>query len=491
AVEGSTSGITIADATVKEMPLVYANPSFYSMTGYTPDEVIGRNCRFLQGSEPNQPAIDVLRHALRHGEPCRVELCNYRKDGTLFHNDLHLYPLHNPSGKLTHYVGIQNDVTERREMERRLRKSEARYRAISQLTTDYVYTLTINAANKLQNNWIAGSVEELTGYSIDELTAAQGWAVLIHAEDRQLAQAQIAQVFKGQDDVREFRILTKDKQIKWIRNYAKPIINEQSKRVVQLLGAVQDITATKNAQVDLIKAEGLRAEVAKEREIVGAQERFITSVSHDFRTPLSVISMNAGLLQAKLAKTSPKMLRYLDRVQTQVASMTELLDGVLHYSRGQAGKLELQPQLVDLRALCLELIQQVKMVNSAEHTIQFNYICPQTTYNLDESILRKIIINLISNALKYAPDHNPITFSVDYRNQQIELQIQDQGIGIPQAEQHRLFEPFFRAQNVSGIQGTGLGLAIVKQSAEAHGGDVTCVSEINKGTLFIVTLSTL
>lgn len=106
---------TISDFQQPDFPLVYVNSGFEKVTGYSAEEVLGRNCRFLQGEERDQPALDTLRQALIEGRKCEVLLRNYRKDGSFFWNDLNLYPLYDDEGNVTHFVGVQHDVT-RREM---------------------------------------------------------------------------------------------------------------------------------------------------------------------------------------------------------------------------------------------------------------------------------------------------------------------------------------------------------------------------------------
>ena len=120
AIEAATNGIVIADAQQPDMPIIYVNPAFERISGYSRDEVIGRNCRFLQGNDRDQPALEELRAALRAERPCQVTLRNYRKDGTLFWNELDIAPVHDEQGRLTHFVGIQNDITERKMAEEEL-----------------------------------------------------------------------------------------------------------------------------------------------------------------------------------------------------------------------------------------------------------------------------------------------------------------------------------------------------------------------------------
>ncbi len=119
-----SSGITVAKADQPDMPLSYVNPAFEVMTGYSFEEVIGKNCRFLQGEEHDQPGLTAIREAIKAEREVVATLRNYRKDGTLFWNELSLSPIHNRDGKLTHFVGIQNDVTARMEFEAALRESE-------------------------------------------------------------------------------------------------------------------------------------------------------------------------------------------------------------------------------------------------------------------------------------------------------------------------------------------------------------------------------
>ena len=117
AVAASSNGIVITDPKSPDDPIVYVNPAFERISGYPMDEVLGRNCRFLQSEDRDQPALDELRAALREERESRVVLKNYRKDGTPFWNELYVSPVHDEEGRLTNFVGVQNDITERRRIE--------------------------------------------------------------------------------------------------------------------------------------------------------------------------------------------------------------------------------------------------------------------------------------------------------------------------------------------------------------------------------------
>ena len=120
AIDAATNGIVISDAQAHDLPIIYVNPAFERITGYTRAEVVGLNCRFLQRDDHDQPVLDELRQALREGRSCHVVLRNYRKDGTLFWNELDLAPVHDEEGRLVNYVGVQNDITERKRAEEEL-----------------------------------------------------------------------------------------------------------------------------------------------------------------------------------------------------------------------------------------------------------------------------------------------------------------------------------------------------------------------------------
>ena len=120
AVESTRTGVLITDANQPDNPIVYANPAFERITGYSTEEVLGRNCRFLQRHDSNQPALEEVREAIREGRECRVVVRNYRKNGALFWQELSISPVRDDHGRITHFVGIQDDVTDRKLAEERL-----------------------------------------------------------------------------------------------------------------------------------------------------------------------------------------------------------------------------------------------------------------------------------------------------------------------------------------------------------------------------------
>jgi signal transduction histidine kinase len=233
----------------------------------------------------------------------------------------------------------------------------------------------------------------------------------------------------------------------------------------------------------------LQQSLAKEKELSELKSRFISTTSHEFRTPLTSVLSSAELIHRYGKKWSDEKLAYhTAKIKNSIEYLTNLLDDVLTISRSESGKIVFDPTLINLKSICEELIDESWIQASAEHKINFVFKPQQTKYYLDPKLIRFIIINLLSNAIKYTPNGGLIKFTVEERNGNILLIISDNGIGIPPEEIPRLFEPFSRAQNTIEIPGTGLGLSIVKRAVDLHSGEIKIESDLNKGlSLYSIT----
>jgi signal transduction histidine kinase len=161
---------------------------------------------------------------------------------------------------------------------------------------------------------------------------------------------------------------------------------------------------------------------------------------------------------------------------------------VLIIGQAEAGKLEFNPEPLDIVQFCCSLVEELQLSPGSEHTIAFSCQFLELEGYLDRKLLRHILSNLLSNAIKYSPTGSTVNFELTRQNGQAIFQIQDFGIGIPEEDQQHLFESFHRAKNVVNIPGTGLGLAIVKRSVDLCGGKITFKSEVGVGTTFKVTI---
>ncbi|MGC1632608.1 MAG: PAS domain S-box protein, partial [Gelidibacter sp.] len=162
ALQAAGNGIIISDALQKDNPIIYFNPAFQELTGYSPEEILGKNCRFLQAEDTDQESVTKLREAIQKEKSCQVTLRNYKKDGTLFWNELYINPIKNHDGLVTHYIGIQNDITKRKNAE-----EERNYLTkIFDNSLNEIYVFDFNTLKFINVNY--GAQKNL-GYSLEEL----------------------------------------------------------------------------------------------------------------------------------------------------------------------------------------------------------------------------------------------------------------------------------------------------------------------------------
>lgn len=256
-----------------------------------------------------------------------------------------------------------------------------------------------------------------------------------------------------------------------------------------VLSMFQDITERKRMEQELLEAERMRIELEKQRELVEMKEEFIATVSHDFRTPLTVIVTSSDMLiryQGRLP--AERMTEHLTRIGEQARYMTDLLDDVLQFSKARAGKLEVHPSAIQLEQYCKTLFEQFQVNGKPEHRFLFSASGQLNDAFIDEKILQRVLVNLISNAIKYSPDGGEIRFDLFREGENVVFRISDQGIGIPFEDQQHIFQPFQRASNTHDIEGTGLGMAIVHQNLNVYGGLIEMESQPGKGSIFTVRL---
>jgi PAS domain S-box-containing protein len=248
------------------------------------------------------------------------------------------------------------------------------------------------------------------------------------------------------------------------------------------LAVLRDITERK-------QSEEIRRALAAEKELRRLQLRFFSMVSHEFRTPLSTILGSAQLLKSCTQTwTEEKKLRNLGRIETAAKNMTQLLDDLLTINRAESGKLECNPQPLDLKKFGRRLVDELQLHANSKHQITFSIQGQCPIVSLDEKLIRSILTNLLSNAVKYSPQGGKIHLALFCNQDEIIFQIQDQGIGIPLEDQTHVFELFHRGNNVATIPGTGLGLSVVKKCLDLQKGQLSINSKVGVGTTVTVTI---
>lgn len=263
-----------------------------------------------------------------------------------------------------------------------------------------------------------------------------------------------------------------------------PII-EQDDQISGVVCSLRNITARKKMEAQL------RHMLEHEIELNELKSRYISMAAHDLRNPLAVIQSSIDLVHRYGNRLTDKQKQEkFDRIRINIALMVEMLDDILTLGKAESGKLSFEPAPLDLIAFCENIVAEVQPITATSWVINFDSQGECSTVVMDGKLLRHILGNLLSNGIKYSPAEKPVTFTVRCEPDQIIFRVQDEGIGIPEADQKQLFETFYRASNARHIPGTGLGMAIVKQSVELHGGTITFESTEGVGTTFTVVLPT-
>lgn len=253
--------------------------------------------------------------------------------------------------------------------------------------------------------------------------------------------------------------------------------------VVGLRWIVRDITTHKQAEAEIKKA------LAKEKELNQIKSHFFCTVSHEFRTPLTVILSSTEMLEKYSDKlTQDKKARYLQKIKISVQQTTKLLEDILVYEEADNSREELEPESLNLEIFCRNLLEEIPLIRQKGQVICFHSEGDCFSAWLDAKLLKQMLTNLLSNALKYSPQDSTVNFDLIVRHNQAIFRIQDKGIGIPLADQSKIFEPFYRGKNASTFPGSGFGLAIVKKVVDLQRGAITFESQVGVGSTFTVTL---
>ncbi len=234
---------------------------------------------------------------------------------------------------------------------------------------------------------------------------------------------------------------------------------------------------------------GLVGGAIARQEAAAAQTRrnhFLAMAAHELRTPIGAILSNANILEYACDRDNPKATRALQRLQRSLQELLGVLDDVLAIGRLDAGTLEFQPRWLDLRELCAHRLEEWHLTREEARRVVFACAAERVPFYGDAKLLRHLLDNLIANGLKYSPPERPVEVTLTATPQQIAIAVRDYGIGIAEADRARLFEPFFRGQNVGSVSGSGLGLAIVKRYADLHGARLSCESHLGEGSTFRV-----
>ncbi len=233
----------------------------------------------------------------------------------------------------------------------------------------------------------------------------------------------------------------------------------------------------------------LKKALKKEKELNELKTKFLSLVSHEFKTPLSGI-LNAAILVGKYTKTEmqPNREKHLGTIKTKIEYLNRILSEFLSMERLDSGKENYKLNHFKLSKVVNEVIYNANLLLKVGQRIIYPVNIDEIDLYHDEKILELIMSNLLHNAIKYSSENSIIEIDIKVKDNWLILQIKDEGIGIPVEEQNHIFERYFRAENVLTLQGTGIGLNIVKGHVDKFGGDISFKSAKNLGTTFTVKL---
>jgi PAS domain S-box-containing protein len=397
-------------------------------------------------------------------------------------------PLHNLHGELIGLVGITRDVSEIRANQEALRRSEQQVRESQRMLQLILDTIPVRVFWKNRESVYMGCnnlfAQDAGLANPDQVVGKRDTDLIWSSESSAAYRASDLRVIESDGHIQEYEELqaTVSGQYIDVRTTKQPLRGADHE-IIGVLGVYVDITLLKRAE------ENLRRALEKEMELSELKTRFVSIASHEFRTPLAAIMAITDTLTIYRDKMLPEQVSArLDKIRQQVNHMKVIMEDVLQLSSIQTGKLKYQPVPGNMNMLCRDIVEEFDSQPQHHERLRFKSVTNLELMMFDPHLMRQVVNNLLSNALKYSPIEKQIRFELDQNHERLTLKVSDEGIGIPPDDLNRLFEPFHRAANVGEISGTGLGLSITKQVVELHGGSILAESEVGKGTTITIVI---
>ena len=407
------------------------------------------------------------------------------------------YPCHGPAERRWYIVRVSRfewyghvrlivahqNVTELKRVQIELAESKARIQAILDNVVDGIITTDREGVIETLNPAAA----RLFGYECPEALVGQGFAALL--DERYagggrgyMANLTVTANRQGHEIVGRRRDGT-----------LFPLYIAMTRMKIDgrtlYTGIVQDITERKRLQAELLDKERLNVALEKERELRLLKDRFISMMSHELRTPLAAIQLAADmLLKYGDRATEAEKRESLEAIAAQVRNLSELVSDVMTISKTDFMGETLNAETLDLETYLRDILEELSLNQQRTHRLVFSGLNRRVEARVDRKLLRRALVNLLNNAIKYSPAGGEVRLTLALAGGEAVIRVSDQGIGIPPEDLPRLFEPFHRAANVEGLPGTGLGLVIAKQAVEMHGGSISVESALGRGTTFTVRL---
>lgn len=490
-----------------------ANPFAEKLFGYGEGELVGGKLNDL--IPDNLKTLHADHHTGFFKQPKErtmgigLDLYAKRKDGTLFPVEISLG--HFEAEEETFAIAYITDISIRKASEDALRNSEKKYRFVFENSKDVraiyelvfddkgnVVDLIIKEANEVYKEVMKqmGFKKECEGLNISETPgnyishfkecerAVKNVEVVKYTYYNPATQwymlVTIVPIDKNHCFAYGADISAQKKIENELNDLNKKLESKVEERTEALVKAIGELAVSKD---ELVTA------LSKEKELNELKSRFITTASHEFRTPLATILSSAALIQKYNEKEEePKRRKHLDRIESSVNNLIEILNDFLSLGKLEEGAVPYNPQPLQVGDFIKTIIKENQGILKKDQKVNYRHIDGNHHAKTDLQMFKNIILNLLSNAVKYSKEGQDIEITTWVVDGVIELKVRDYGLGIPDADQKHIFTRFFRAKNAINIEGTGLGLNIVKKYVELMHGSVSFTSELEKGTEFVVKI---
>ena len=467
-----------------DLTMVYTNPKFDAMFGYTEGELAGQHVSVINYVDtqvtPDETVEDVVTQLDRDGE-AKYEVYNKKKDGTLFWCRVHTSRFEHPEYG-TVYVAVQEDISKLKVAEQALQATTNRLNFL--LNYCPVVIFSSKADGDYGATFVSENIKDVMGYETKAFLEESGfWMNHLHPDEVERVLNGLTNLFTNDFYFQEFRLLHADGNYRWVLEQLK-LIRDRAGRPVEILGYLIDISDRKQAEVELRQAKEA-AEAANQAKSV-----FLTNMSHELRTPLNSI-LGFTQLMSYESNLTPSLQENLQIVNRSGRHLLDLINDILDLSKIESGRMTLNPSDFALTSLLtsIEEMLQIK-VQSKELQLIFELDpdIPQFVHS-DEKKLYQVLVNLLGNAIKFT-NQGRITLRVraaqrDKTSCYLCFEVEDTGVGIAPTEIDSLFKVFVQAQAGNNLsQGTGLGLAIGQKIVQLMGGKIRVKSTLNRGSTF-------
>lgn len=461
----------------------YASPSIQNILGYHPTDVVGKGAFDLVHPDDLLKTLnESIQPTVLYKRETKIRYRMLSATDTYKWVETYAKPVLDSKEEISSIICSTRDVTEQVEAEAKLKKSEEQYRLISENSNDLI------GIHDLDNRflYVSPSCRQVLGYEQAELLGRRPHDVFVRQDGLKQKEASEETVVITSQKERRYlsTVVTKTGEEKKLEVWLKPVFKEGE--LVALQSASRDVTEREKLLAEL------KQSLEKERELNELRAKFVSTASHQFRTPLTVIQSGVELMELYIddlpQEKQWKFQKQFCKIQEEVARLEHLMNDVLLLGRANASKTPFNPGKKSVVEFCQHIIDN-KYNNrfAPDRQVVLHLSGTEVPVSFDEKLLGHAIENIISNAYKYS-NRDCIYVDIIFEPTQVIVNVTDTGIGIPEKDIKNLFQPFYRGTNTAEIEGTGLGLSIVKEFVEKHGGKIFLSSKLNKGTTVSVIL---